>query len=211
MAYGRREPIICIETQSVFATKHEAAIGLSISESSVHDSLRDGKPHMGFTFVYLADLSEFQPYQLDNRPEGEWGDIVGYEGMYSVSSDGQIWSYPRYVSRRSGRPNLMRGQLLKISKNDFGYCSVSLTDSLHVPKSYLVHRLVAQAFLPNPDNKPEVNHIDGNKSNNNVQNLEWATRMENQHHAIANGLTPAGSAEHMAMMCRKAAEVNRRR
>lgn len=211
MAYGRREPIICIETQSVFATKHEAAIGLSISESSVHDSLRDCKPHMGFTFVYLADLSEFQPYQLDNRPEGEWRDIVGYEGMYSVSSDGRIWSYPRHVSRRSGRPNLMRGQLLKIFKDASGYCSVSLTDSLHVHKSYLVHRLVAQAFLPNPDNKPEVNHIDGNKSNNNVQNLEWATRIENQHHAIETGLTPAGSAEHMAMMCRKAAEVNRRR
>lgn len=70
-----------------------------------------------------------------------------------------------------------------------GYLKVGLSvDGIH--KYYLVHRLVAQAFIPNPNNLPQVNHIDGNKLNNHVDNLEWVSSYENQQHAVKNGLRP---------------------
>lgn len=71
--------------------------------------------------------------------------------------------------------------------NTEGYASVRLPD-----QNYLIHRLVAEAFIPNPQNKPQVNHKDGNKRNNNVDNLEWVTARENNLHAIAMGLRGSG-------------------
>jgi hypothetical protein len=100
-------------------------------------------------------------------------DIAGYKGLYSVANDGRVWSS---TSNKWLKP-VMRN----------GYCYVTLVKN-KVKKQYAIHRLVAEAFHKNPEDKPQVNHIDGNKSNNCVDNLEWVTASENKQHAWATGL-----------------------
>lgn len=102
----------------------------------------------------------------------QWKAIKGFE-EYQISTSGQ-------VKARSGK-------ILAPNNNGFGYLHVHLMKdgAIHVKK---IHRLVAEAFIDNPQAKPQVNHKDGNKSNNTVDNLEWATRSENMKHACANGL-----------------------
>jgi len=106
-------------------------------------------------------------------------DIPGYVGRYQADEEGNIWSLPncRYSETR-----LMRNTI-----NRCGYKLVSINKD-NKGKTFLVHRLVAAAFIPNPYNKETVNHIDGNKTNNHVSNLEWCTRSENQYHAHRTGL-----------------------
>jgi hypothetical protein len=79
--------------------------------------------------------------------------------------------------------NKHNGHIVKPQKNDKGYLRVSIGKKL-----MFVHRLVAQLYVPNPENKEQVNHIDGNKLNNSATNLEWATNQENRDHAVTNGL-----------------------
>ena len=106
----------------------------------------------------------------------EWKDIPEYEGLYRISNFGSVYS-------------LIKDKVLKPAKHKRGYEVIVLSkDKKH--KTYLVHRLVAKTFIPNPQNKIEVNHKDGNKNNNNVLNLEWCTREENTRHAFLNGLRP---------------------
>lgn len=113
----------------------------------------------------------------------KWKDIKGYEGLYQVSDLGRVRSLDR--EDRLGRFKL--GKIKAPCDNGRGYLCVNLKkDSKQKNKS--VHRLVAEAFLPNPDNLPEINHKDGNKANNQVSNLEWCTRSENAKHAFKTGL-----------------------
>ena len=98
----------------------------------------------------------------------EWRPVVGYEGLYEVSNLGRVRSLDRYD--RMNR--FCEGRILKLSADRLGYLRAQLYSSSK-RKSFLVHRLVAQAFIPNPDNLPQVNHRDENPSNDNVDNLEW--------------------------------------
>jgi|HubBroStandDraft_2_1064218.scaffolds.fasta_scaffold00002_112 hypothetical protein len=109
-----------------------------------------------------------------------WKDIAGYEGYYQVSNMGRIKSLERKVH---GRRGLLKEMMLGLYPNHRGYLLVLLSKG-NLKNRLIVHRLVAQHFIPNPENKPEVNHKDGNKQNNSDWNLEWFTRLENAHHSI---------------------------
>lgn len=104
----------------------------------------------------------------------EWKSIPGYEGLYEVSSYGRVRSLDRYDRRNCFR----KGRILKQNNDGRGYMSIELCLNSKI-KRYLVHRLVAQAFIPNPDNLPEVNHKDENPENNSVTNIEWCNRSYN--------------------------------
>ena len=95
--------------------------------------------------------------------------------------------YPYFITRDGRIWNEKTERYLKAQPNPKGYLVVRITVD-KVKHSFKIHREVAKAFIPNPDNKPQVNHIDGNKNNNTVENLEWCTNEENTRHAIKNGL-----------------------
>lgn len=116
-----------------------------------------------------------------------WKDIPSYEGYYQVSNKGNFRSLPRRVKyKNSGMRNYPSKSLLTETTKDNYQRIVLMKDG--VKTRYQAHRLVALAFIPNLDNKPFINHIDGNKSNNAVTNLEWCTASENMIHADNTGL-----------------------
>lgn len=119
-----------------------------------------------------------------------WKPVVGLEGLYEVSNIGTVRSLPRVAEAPRGRKRLIAGGMMKLHDRGGrrkGYISVVMC--LHGKhKNALVHRLVASAFIPNPESLPQVNHIDGNKANNAVQNLEWVTAKQNHDHAIVENL-----------------------
>ena len=107
----------------------------------------------------------------------EWRDIKGYEGQYQVSNLGNVRSLDRYVLHM-GNKMFCKGKNIKLTKSNKGYWVFHFSIQGKM-KALNVHRLVAQAFIPNPDNKPCVNHLDCNPLNNRVDNLEWCTQSEN--------------------------------
>lgn len=112
-----------------------------------------------------------------------WENIPNNEG-YRVSNTGLIESLPKVWVSGKGRVLSHSGKLLSQQMCRQGYLSVKLKGGVR----YKTHRLVAMSFIPNPNNKQEVNHKDGNKSNNNVSNLEWVTPSENVIHSLSTGL-----------------------
>lgn len=106
--------------------------------------------------------------------EEKWVDIKGFEGLYQVSNMGNVKSIKK------------NERIMKLQVNHKGYYCVNLhKNSIAYPR--LVHRLVAEAFIPNTLNLPQVNHKDTNKKNNNIENLEWISNADNMRHAFANG------------------------
>lgn len=131
---------------------------------------------------------------MENQQE-IWKDIIGYEGMYQVSNLGRIKSVPRKMLLRGKYPYISK-EYIMIGGYWNGYHIIGLKkENLAPKKSFIAHRIVAQAFIPNPENKPHVNHINGIKSDNRVENLEWCTQSENIKHTYANKLMTGKSGE----------------
>ena len=110
-----------------------------------------------------------------------WKPVVGYEGLYEVSNTGQVRSLDKYDSIN----RFYEGRILKLFADRLGYLKVGLSSNGKT-KKYLVHRLVAEAFIPNPNNFPIINHKDENPSNDNVDNLEWCNAKYNSNYGTRN-------------------------
>lgn len=120
----------------------------------------------------------------------EWRDIKGYEEPYKVSNLGRVMSLHRKTPR-----------ILYLKRHNMGYRQVELAKS---GKNHMVtvHRLVAEAFIPNPDNLPQVNHIDFNRENNCVSNLEWCTPKQNTMHSAVHGRLRGGNIKGSKRTCK---------
>ena len=114
----------------------------------------------------------------------KWKDIKGLEKKYQISTYGRVKSKERY-KKNNGEyvPEIIMKQGLTIGKKSHGYKTICLYINKNKKRKQFIHRLVAKHFIPNIENKKEVNHIDGNKQNNNINNLEWVTPSENMKHA----------------------------
>jgi hypothetical protein len=119
----------------------------------------------------------------------KWKDVKGFEGWYEVSDLGTVRSVARYITHSCGKIQHNPSKIKKpqLHKEGKGYYTMQLFKNSKHFKRY-VHRMVAESFIPNPLNKPQVNHIDGNPKNNHVNNLEWVTGLENMQHAHNTGL-----------------------
>lgn len=109
-----------------------------------------------------------------------WKPVVGYEGLYEVSSYGRVRSLDRY----DGRGWWIKGRILKLIMDKKGYLTVGISKNNH-RQTFKVHRLVALHFIPNIENKPEIDHINTDKTDNRVENLRWVTPKENSNNPIS--------------------------
>ncbi len=125
-------------------------------------------------------------------PNEYWAYVDGYNGIYMVSNLGRVKSMPRKIIK--GKRTYYTSELVVSACYNKGYKQVALSNGVN-KKSHRVHVLVACAFIPNPQNKPNVNHKNGIKDDNKIENLEWNTQKENVNHAFANNLVriPKGS------------------
>ena len=119
----------------------------------------------------------------------EFKDIEGYENYYQISNCGRVKSVERKVFRKNGTLYSQKEQYIKLTINKNGYYYVTLRKNNKI-KTFLVHRIVAKAFIPNPNKLPQVNHINENKLDNKICNLEWCDNLYNENYGT--GKTRAG-------------------
>lgn len=131
-----------------------------------------------------------------------WNPILGWEKLYHISNLGKIKSLLREVKGKSNSKYFKKERMLRLNKVGAGYLGAILCD-MGRNKRILLHRLVAQSFIFNPENKPCVNHINGIKTDNNIKNLEWVTHKENSIHSYKIGLMPTKITENQANQIRQ--------
>lgn len=144
---------------------------------------------------------------MDKNKVLEWEIVPLTEGCFSCTPEGIVRGNDRYINHPLVGRKHVREKILKHQVDPYGYHLVSISMN-GVRKKTFVHRIVALTFIPNPQQKPFINHKDGNKSNNSVDNLEWCTHSENTLHAFANGLMVAkkGEKNHSAKLSDKQVE-----
>ena len=116
-----------------------------------------------------------------------WKDITGYDGAYQVSNLGRVRSRDRIIKREYHNNCIRKGKILKPQIDKDGYLRINIYKNKKI-KMGLIHRFVAQEFIPNPDNLPQVNHKNLNKQDNRIENLEWISLKDNIKHAANFGL-----------------------
>lgn len=115
----------------------------------------------------------------------KWRDIKGYEGLYMASNLGRVKSLDRILTFKDGRKRISYGRILSAGIDQKGYLRIVLCNA-NKRSTQKVHRIVASSFIENKESKSQVNHIDGNKKNNKLENLEWNTNKENSNHYCKN-------------------------
>jgi hypothetical protein len=129
---------------------------------------------------------------MENNIEEIWKPVKNYENLYEVSNIGNVRSLNRIIKDKNGIIKIIKGKNHRLYTTKSGYVSTSLYKNSE-QKVYRVHRLVAEAFIPNPDNKPFIDHIDTNPSNNVPQNLRWVTAEENANNPLTKARVDAAN------------------
>jgi hypothetical protein len=151
-------------------------------------------------FLSLYSTNSFVYLQKESAME-IWKDIKGYEGSYQVSSEGRVKALSRVVKSRWGTPKPLKEKEIREIVDALGYSRLSLSKDGKV-KTHKIHRLVAETFLIG---EGHINHIDGNKQNNHVSNLEFCTIKQNHNHAFESGLRP--NKYYIPIVCNETGEM----
>lgn len=133
--------------------------------------------------LFKEGLKKFDSGEWKYFEKEVWKDIQGYEGYYQVSNHGRVMSMARTIVTTKGTKCEYQKRIKAPALDQKGYNRICLTKNSK-PKTFKVHRLVADLFIGNPEQKPHVNHINGNKKDNHYSNLEWVTNRENVSHAV---------------------------
>lgn len=170
--------------------KKEKSIVIRKSSGAEYFALnKNGKTKMFKVERLISEHFNTKPKTYEDIEGEKWVDIKEFKGVYMVSNLGRVKSLDRYINQ-GGHSRYVKGKVLSLNKtNGKGYKVVSLQNGTDLkPKNYYIHILVAKHFIYNKYNKSTVNHIDGDKNNNCVENLEWATQSEQMKHAYKLGL-----------------------